>query len=326
MDVSLLILFTALLVILAAVCSGLNIAIMALDVSDIRRKAHLGNSYAKQVLPLRENPHLTLASILLVNVAAVSASSILLDSKLNGFVAAGITTFLMVVFGEITPQALFSRNALKYCGIFSPLLRLMIVLTFPLSKPLQLVLDKLFGHSAAQLQSRHELGMIISEHLGHNSSELDEDEVEIMRGALGLSEKRVREIMTHISHVYWLTPDTLIDAAMIDEIKQRGWSRIPIFNKQLTTCHGVLLMKELVDIDFDEEPMQVKELPLHAAKLVGNMTALDTMFRTFIGAQTHLLPIEKDDRIVGIVTIEDLVEEIIGHEIRDEIDHQQARA
>ena len=55
------------------------------------------------------------------------------------------------------------------------------------------------------------------------------------------------------------------------------------------------------------------------------MTALDTMFRKFINAGTHLIPIEKDDEIIGIVTIEDLIEEILGHEIEDETDRKKAR-
>jgi CBS domain containing-hemolysin-like protein len=58
---------------------------------------------------------------------------------------------------------------------------------------------------------------------------------------------------------------------------------------------------------------------------VGSMTALDTMFRRFINAGTHLIPIEKDDQIVGIVTIEDLLEEIVGREIEDETDRQKNR-
>jgi CBS domain containing-hemolysin-like protein len=81
----------------------------------------------------------------------------------------------------------------------------------------------------------------------------------------------------------------------------------------------MLMMKRLVDIDFDDEPQMVRDLPLFAAPMVGSMTALDTLFRKFISARSHLMPVERDDKIVGIVTIEDLLEEIVGHEIEDEI-------
>ena len=80
------------------------------------------------------------------------------------------------------------------------------------------------------------------------------------------------------------------------------------------------MMKDLVDIDFDERPVPVAELPKHKAVTIGSMTALDTLFRKFITAKRHMLIVERDDKIAGVVTIEDLLEEIIGHEIEDESD------
>jgi len=311
------------LVLISAICSGLNIALMSLDLSDLRRKAKLGNRQAKRVLPLRHNTHLTLASILLTNVAVVSACSLVLEQYFIGWIAGLVSTLLIVIFGEIIPQALFAKNPLAWCSVFAPVLRLMITITYIISKPLQLLLDKLFPHQRGSLQTRQELGLLITEHLGNNSSELDEDEVEIMRGALQLSEKRVREIMTDIRHTYWLTPKTALDDPKIDEIKAKGFSRIPIFDKELTKTYGVLLMKDLVDIDFDENSFLVEDMPLHPTQLVGSMTALDTMFRKFIAAGTHLIPVERDDKIIGVITIEDLIEEILGHEIEDETDRQK---
>lgn len=309
---------------LSAVCSGLNIALMSLDVADLRRKSKLGNKDARRVLPLRRNSHLSLAAILFTNIGAVSASSLVLEPHLNGILAGFISTILIVIFGEVIPQAFFAKRALRITARLTPMLRLIIVLTYPLSKPLQLLLDRLFGHgSAPKLQSRQELGLIIGEHVGHSESDLDEDEVEIIRGALTLSEKRVRDIMTPLKDVYYLLPNTLIDAAKIDEIKAAGWSRIPVINKQRTICFGLVLMKDLVDINFDDQAVPVHELPLHAAQVVGSMTALDTMFRKFIKSGVHLMPVERDDKIIGVATIEDLLEEIVGHEIEDETDRNR---
>lgn len=308
------------LILLSAICSGLNVAIISLDLPDLRRKAKLGNRLAQRMLPLRKNTHLLLASILLTNVAVVSATTLVLDTRLNGFLAGVLSTLLIVVFGEVMPQALFSKNPLIWSSRFSQLLKIMILITYIVSKPLQLLLDRLFPHQRARLQSRQELGLLIGEHLTNDSSELDEDEVEIMRGALSLSEKRVRDIVTDIRHTYWLMPDTALDDSRIDEIKAKGFSRIPIFDASLTKCYGVLLMKDLIDIDFSEHDYKVEDMILYPAQLVGSMTALDTMFRKFIASGTHLIPVERDDEIIGIVTIEDLIEEIVGHEIEDETD------
>ncbi len=320
MEVFLTLLQVVIFVGMSAVCSGLNLSLMSLDVSDLERRARHGNKKAKRVLPLRKNSHLSLASILLTNVAVISSTSLVLEHRFNGLIAGISSTLLIVVFGEIIPQALFVKHALRVTAKLSGVLRWMIAITYPVAKPLQLLLDKLFGREHSKLHSRRELGMIISEHLDHDSSELDEDEVEIMRGALSLSNKRVRDITTDIRHVYWMTPDTVIDADKIDEIKAENWSRIPVFNTERTQAHGILLMKDLVDIDFDERSYKVSELPIKSTQVVGSMTALDTLFRKFTGAHTHLMPVEKNDVIIGIVTIEDLIEEIIGHEIQDESD------
>jgi metal transporter CNNM len=309
------------LICVSALCSGLNVALMALDPRDLARKAKLGDVAAKRVLPLRRSTHLSLSAILLTNVAAVSATSLVLENVFYGVIAGILATLLTVIFGEIFPQALFLRHALRVSALLAPVLRVMIVITYVIAKPLQLLLDRLFKQQSARLQSRRELGLMITEHLGSRESELDEDEVEIIRGALQLSEKRVRDIVTPISKVFWLQPHHVIDARLIDEIKAQGRSRIPIFNKEKTICYGVLLVKQLVDIDFDVITPRVDELPLHQTDLVGSMTALDTMFRKFIGAHTHLMPVEKDNKIIGIVTIEDIIEEIVGHEIQDEMDH-----
>lgn len=315
-----LLVITLVLVGVSAICSGLNISLMSLDIADLKRKAKLGSRRAKIVLPLRKNSHLSLVSILFVNVGVVSALSLLLDHRFESILAGIMSTLLVVIFGEIFPQALFIRQSLRATAFLTPALKAMIILTYPLSKPLQLLLDRMFGHVPGKLHSRGELGLLIAEHVHHDRSELDDSEVDIIRGALALSEKHVRDIMTPIKNVYWLTPDTVIDSIKIDELKEKNYSRIPIFNKELTKCYGLLLMKSLVDIDFDSTSHTITSLLLHQTNSVGQMTALDTIFRRFITARTHLMPVSQGGKYAGIVTIEDVVEEIIGQEIEDERD------
>lgn len=321
MNTTLMVLTVTFLVGMSAICSGLNVALMSLDVADLKRKAELGDIRAKLVLPLRKKSHLSLASILFTGVAVISSTSLVLDRSLSGLVAGILSTFLIVIFGEVIPQAYFSRYALTITALFAPMLRLMIFITYPVSKPLQLLLDKLLGDEKTKLASRRELGIIIAEHSKEElGSELDDDEIEIMKGAIGLSEKRVRDVMTRLERVYWLRPDTLVDADKIDEIKASGHSRIPIFDAELSKCFGILLQKDLVDIDFDERAFRVSELLLRPVQIIGSMTALDTAFRKFISSHKHLMPVERDDKIIGIITIEDILEEIIGQEIEDEKD------
>lgn len=307
----------------SALASGLNVAVMSLDLAQLERRAKLGNRAAIRALPFRQNRHLTLASILLTNVAVISANSLVLADRISGLAAGTISTMLIVIFGELVPQAIFVKNALKLTSFLAPVLKFLVTVTYPVSKPLQLLLDMMLGSEQRQLESRHELGILIADHASKRGSELDEDEVEIIRGALSLSEKRVRDIMTPIDKVYYLTPDTDLSDEKIDEIKAAGHSRWPIFNNAQTKCYGILLVKDLVDVDFDRNKYQVDDMPIYPSQIVGNMTALDTLLRKFITTSMHLLAVEKDDRIAGIVTIEDLIEEIIGHEIEDESDQKR---
>lgn len=293
---------------------------MALDLSDLRRQAKLGNRDARKALSLREKTHLSLASILLTNVAVISASSLVLSSVLNGFVAGITSTLLIVIFGEILPQAFAIKHSLKAIALFAPVLRVMTIFAYPVAKPLQLLLDKLIGPIEPDLHSRHELGLIIAEHLDHDASELDDDEVEIVQNALQLSERRVREVMTPVDEVYYLLETDVIDAHKIDEMKAENYSRVPIFNSSKTECKRLLVLKDLVDIDFDARSYSLDELITYPVKTIGSMTALDTMIRRFISTRTHLMAVERHQAIIGIITIEDLIESIIGHEIEDETD------
>ena len=107
----------------------------------------------------------------------------------------------------------------------------------------------------------------------------------------------------------------------------------------LDAKHGIAFQERIVArVEFgDDFPMpwrrylevdmrRPEDIPLHPTQLVGSMTALDTMFRKFINAGAHMIPVEKDDEIIGIATIEDLLEEIIGHEIEDETDRHRRLA
>ena len=320
MNSYLLLVLIAIFVTFSAICSGLNVSLMNLDTDDLKRKSKLKNRKAKRILPLRENYHLSLAALLITNVASVSGTSLALNTKFNGLLSGAMATLLIVIVGEILPQALFINKSIEYTYRFSGLLKLMIVFTYPLSKPLQLILDRLFPRKNGKLQSRKELSLLISEHLADQSSELDNDEVFIIRGALQLSEKRVRDIMTPIDNTYYFHLTDILNDKKMDQIKEKGYSRIPVLNKELTDCYGVILMKELIDIDFDNNVYRVADMKIRPSPIVGSMTALDTLFRKYIIGKSHLLPVEKDDKIVGVVTIEDLLEEIIGHEIEDETD------
>ncbi len=308
------------LIVVSAVCSGLNVALMSLDVRELRHKAQSGDKHARAALAIRKNTHLSLAAILLTNVAVISATSLVLSGFLNGIIAGLVSTLLIVVFGEILPQAFAVKHALAAVAFFSPFLKFITYVSYPLSKPLQWLLDRMVGEGAESLHTRRELGMIIADHHDERRSELDDDEVEIVQNALLLSEKRVSQIMTPIKQAVVLTTSQKLSERKVTALRRSGFSRIPIMNSRKTRTERFILLKDLIDVDFDGHSYALDDVKTRPMQSVGAQTALDTMFRTFTSAKTHIMAVEQRGKLVGIVTIEDLLEEIIGHEIQDETD------
>ncbi len=321
MGTILFILLILIVLVFAGMCSGLNIAILSLDLSHLKRQSRIGNRRATKVLKYKENVHLSLVSILIINIAFISAISIILNSKLSSWLSLIIATLLTVIFAEIIPQAMFNNNPLKFIYFLRWFLDFSRILTYPISKPLEYFLNRAFPQKMNSLTSRNELGLIISEHLNNKGSDLDEDEVEIMRGALELSNKDVIEIMTPIENTFSITVEDKLDQKLIGLLKKEGYSRIPVFDKYHKECIGLLILKNIFDLDFDDHILKIADLNLYPAKSVNYNMALDTLFRKFINSKTHMLMVVKNSKIIGIVTIEDLLEEIINHEIEDENDY-----
>lgn len=124
-------LIVILLIILSALFSGLTLSLLSLDKGDLKRKASLGNKDAKKVYAVRKSGNLLLCTLLMGNVAVNSTVAIFLGNIASGVVAGLIATGLIVIFGEIIPQAAFSRHALKVGAHTAWLVRIFIVIFFP---------------------------------------------------------------------------------------------------------------------------------------------------------------------------------------------------
>ena len=106
-------LIVILLLLLSATFSGLTLGLMSLNPFDLRRKARLGNKHAQKIYPLRSRGNMLLSTLLIGNVAVNAALAVFLGSLTTGITASLLATGLIVVFGEIIPQATFSRYALR---------------------------------------------------------------------------------------------------------------------------------------------------------------------------------------------------------------------
>ncbi len=157
----------------SAMFSGLNLAVFSLSRLRLEVEAGDGNAAAKRVLDLRADPNRALTTILWGNVGINVLLTLLSDSVLAGVGAFLFSTVVITLFGEITPQAYFSRNALKMASLLSPVLRFYQVLLFPVVKPSAWLLDVWLGKESIQFFRESQLKEIIRRHMEAEGTEVD---------------------------------------------------------------------------------------------------------------------------------------------------------
>jgi metal transporter CNNM len=160
----------------SGIFSGLNLALFGIGRLRLEVEASIGNPKAEKVLKLREDFNYTLTTILWGNVAANTLLAILANSVMAGLIAFLFSTFFITFFGEILPQAYFSRHALKMASLLSPLFKFYQVLLYPLAKPSSKILDWWLGMEGALFFSENAFREVIKKHI--ESSETDVDKIE----------------------------------------------------------------------------------------------------------------------------------------------------
>lgn len=156
----------------SAMFSGMNLAMFSLSRLRLEVEVASGNRAAAKMLAMRQDSHFLLTTILWGNVAVNVLLTLLSDSVLTGVFAFLFSTVIITVFGEIAPQAYFSRNALKVALLLVPLLRIYQILLFPVAKPIALLLDVWLGHESIQYFREHDLRELIRKHF--DSPEADD--------------------------------------------------------------------------------------------------------------------------------------------------------
>lgn len=310
-----------LLLALSAVFSGLTLGLFSLNVSELKRKIRLGDRKAQKVYQVRRNGNLLLCTLLIGNVAVNTAMAIFLGSLATGMVAGVTATGLILVFGEILPQAVFSRNALKIGARTAWFVQGMIYVFFPVCYPLSRMLDLMLGEELPTIWTKSELGEIIKEHEDSPDSIIDEDEERIILGALSFSEKKAADVMTPRTVSYLLEAQRPIDAGLFEELKEKGFSRIPVYEDEPENVVGILYVKKLIGM-CEENRRAVGEVCEKTGVIITSRdTRLDNLLNVFIHNRSHMaLVFDEYGMFNGIVTLEDIVEEILKIEIVDEED------
>ncbi|GIW68162.1 MAG: hypothetical protein KatS3mg099_110 [Candidatus Parcubacteria bacterium] len=304
---------------LSALFSGLTLGLLGVSLHEVRRKARLGDPNARRVWSVRKEGSRLLTSLLLGNVLVNAALSVLLGSLMAGVAAATVATGLIVVFGEILPQAAFHRLGLPLSARFVPLVRLLLFLTAPVAKPIAWALDRMLGHELPSVYSRNELIELIAEHEDSAHSDIDADEERIIKGALTFSHKRAGEIMTPWPQVVSLRAEDALSPETLSRICRSGFSRFPLMGEGGAVA-GIVHLHDIVCAlaqGKDDRPFSIiASLPV---RFVGTTTPLDTILAELLRSREHMrIVCNREGDIVGIITLEDILEEILDHEILDE--------
>lgn len=309
----------AVLVLLSGLFSGLTLGLLGLDKYDLERKIKIGDKKAKKVYSVRKKGNLLLCTLLLGNVAVNSAIAIFLGSIASGVLAGVISTGLIVIFGEIIPQATISRYALEVGAKTVWIVKIFMFVLFPVCWPIAKSLDLALGEEMQTIWSKHEIKEIIKTHRKSSESSIGSSEESIMLGALSFSNKIAEEVMTPRIVVFAVEANLPLTPRNISKLKKAGFTRIPVYEKNIDNITGVLYSKDLINLTGQKK---VKSVCRKGRLLVVKKEEkLDTLLRKFIRRKIHLAAVfDEYKEFLGIVTLEDVLEEVLRKEIVDEYD------
>jgi len=321
------------LVLLGGAFAGLTIALMGQDEIYLQVIASSGEGAerknAKKVLRLlKKGKHWVLVTLLLSNVITNETLPIVLDRSLGGgWPAVLSSTVLIVIFGEIVPQSICVRYGLPIGAWMSPVVIGLMYLMAPVAYPTAKLLDYLLGEDHGTVYKKAGLKTLVTLHktLGTSPDErLNEDEVTIISAVLDLKAKAVGGIMTPMDDVFIMSSDTVLDEKMMEVILSAGYSRIPIHTPDNEDNFvGMLLVKMLITYD-PEDALRVSDFALATLPETRPETSCLDIINFFQEGKSHMVLVSdypgEPRGAVGVVTLEDVIEELIGEEIIDESD------
>jgi len=325
-----------LLVAISGLFAGLTLGIMSLDITGLEIIIASGSptesKYAKKIFPIRQRGNLLLCTLLLGNVAVNALLSILMADLTSGFVGFILSTSIIVVFGEIVPQAACSRYGLAVGAHTTWIVYLFIYIFFPFAYPISKTLDLILGNEMGTIYSRQQLKKLLDIHSAHQGeSGVSRSDVTMLTGVLDFAQKKVAQVMTPMDKVFSIEIDSVLDYGTITTILENGHSRIPVYEKTKTNLIGCLYVKDLALLNpADKVPLRTI-LGLYKRQLIKTWhdTSLEQMLTEFKTGKSHMAIVHRVNNEgegdpfyenLGIVCLEDVIEEILQDEILDEND------
>ncbi|XP_070844907.1 metal transporter CNNM3-like isoform X2 [Chaetodon trifascialis] len=324
-----------LIVALLVVCGVLrtvNLSLLWLDPVELYVLHSCGSEEekraAKRLEPIRRRGNFLTCSLLFLCVLGHSVLGVLLYRALGSIVSAVFTSgFLIFFLAELAPHVLCSGYGFQLAPSLTWLAQVCMVLTCPLSCPLGLILDLALRRDVSTCGIRERAMEMIRTSVNDPYSEFVKEE--FSRGTLRT--KTVEDILTPLKDCFMLPSSAVLDFSTMSEIMQSGYTRVPIYEEERSNIVEILYVKDLALVDPDDcTPMTtITKFYNHPLHFVFNDTKLDAMLEEFKKGNSHMAIVQKVNNegegdpfyeVLGLVTLEDVIEEIIKSEILDESD------
>jgi len=313
----------------SALISAAEVALFGLSQTNLNEMQENDSQRGKLVVQLLDKPKKLLATILITN-NAINIGIVLLFSSIGDTIFEGIegtlrfllevvvATFLILMFGEILPKIYANRNRVQFSHFMAiPLKGLNYIFT-PLSSPMRsitLYMEDKLGKKKSNLSINH-----LSQALELASEgDTTKEEQKILEGIVTFGNTDTKQVMRPRIDIFAVN-EKMKFPEVIEEIKKNGYSRIPVFSENMDNVLGVLYVKDLLPY-IDRKTFNWMSL-IREPYFVPENKKLDDLLLEFQEKKNHLaVVVDEYGGTSGIVTLEDIIEEIVG-DISDEFDDE----
>ncbi len=324
-----------LLLLFSAFFSGSETALFAANRLRLRHLKEEGSSRARVVLSLLDHPARLLSTLLVGNIFVNTAAAVvatatlvrLLGRERGSLYAFVIVTLLLLVFGEITPKTVAAHRAERLSLLVARPVQWIGTLLTPINRVLSFVTNLLArplgGHvdPDAPMVTQEEIQLLVR--MGEEQGVLEQDEREMIHSIFEFGDTVVREVMVPRVDMICVEADDPVDA-LLDVVRTYGHSRVPVYHETVDQIVGLVHVKDLLSGFREGQLVGTARDFTRPAHFVPDTKRLDELFREMRRKKVHMaIAVDEYGGTAGLVTIEDLLEEIVGP-IQDEYDREEA--
>lgn len=321
MSIILFILSVALLLLVIAVWVGFASSLLLTSHYELKQKAQHGDQQAKVVYGLTHGGRQIFVALLFGGLIAVCLLTTLLDAVMPSLLASVFTALLVAFFGILVPFLYGEKLGLALTTWFAPVAAKMLTVMQPVTRPIAERIDIAIGKKSV-LYSKEQLLKIIDSHADATLTDISPDEALLVRNSLSFSDRYVKDIMVPRNMVSMVASHAEIGPLMMDEMHQSGHSRFPVFqHDNPDQIVGMLYLHNLVG---DKKSGAVSKLMSSKVYFVHEELDLNHVLHAFLKTKNHLfIVVNNFEEFVGVISIEDILEQILGKQIVDEFDNYE---